>query len=93
MRYHDFKLLEDSRAVNTWPGVKPGDLVHSPFAIAWKFKHIHHRTDRNALSLRDGLLLVLAIVDGPPDDSQETDVRSVYVLSRHGVLCLVQPTS
>lgn len=94
MKFHSFEWGDPETM--RWTNVVPGDMVRSPGSFAF---HTRHLTVENMQSdnphgfrLRDGLLLVIAAWDGAPDVCKLSDrrVRTFIVLSRHGLLFLLQ---
>ena len=94
--HHNFEKSDTESLY--WSHVKPGDLVRSPgiHAIRSKdFKAFCVATDQerkriSMLTLANGLLLVLGRIDGCPDVPEWNHLTTFTVLSRHGVLVLLQ---
>lgn len=99
MTYHDFKRSDTE--VMHWTNVVPGDLVHSPGALAILGKDFYaychgstkERDDTAILTLADGVLLVLSRSEGCPgmeNWDEFVTFNTFVVMSRHGLLVLMQ---
>jgi len=94
--YHNFEKSDTESLY--WTHVKPGDLVRSPGIHAIRSKDFkaycegteQQRKRASMLTLANGLLLVLSKIDGCPGVSDWDHLTTFTVLSRHGVLILLQ---
>lgn len=72
----------------------PGDMVQAPWTRGWHFRDRNKRNPHKGITFMSNPLLVLARVDGPPDEkpfAEETNVITFLCLSpSKGVVFIVK---
>lgn len=91
MAFHDFEACTDLQELRCWDKVVPGDLVHCPNTLAYRFCDFDRRDDAKLMQLAHRALLVVSRHDVPCSHDGHGDVERHFVaLSRHGMIVIVR---
>lgn len=75
-----------------WTNVMPGDVVVSPNTRAYRLCDFHERYNPTTelYRLHSSPLLVVSRIDGVPHEEDSGAFTTFVVLSRHGLLVIIQ---